>query len=227
MQYVAGVDAHKSTHAVVFLSAIGKVVRSFTIQASAEGYESALVAAHRLDGEVIWGLESTGCYASAFARTLLESGCIVYEVPGSYTKRHRQRSSRAGKSDPLDAQAIAEAVLLEAERLPRYQVSPEREALRMRYDQRDRLVQQRTETVNRLRSAVLRLNRDDLPSEIASTKGIAAVEDIMARSQASHDLVVQAFVDDLRFAVEDIKRLNARIKELRSKGPPYGAPPRS
>ncbi len=30
--------------------------------------------------------------------------------------------------------------------------------------------------------------------------------------QSSDDQVVQAFVDDLRFAIEDIKRLNARIK---------------
>ncbi len=36
MQYVAGVDAYKSTHAVVFLNAIGKVVRSFTIPASVD-----------------------------------------------------------------------------------------------------------------------------------------------------------------------------------------------
>ena len=43
-----------------------------------------------------------------------------------------------GKSDPLDAKAIAEAVLRESERLPLYGVAAEQQALRLRYDRRDR-----------------------------------------------------------------------------------------
>jgi transposase len=214
MKYVAGVDAHKRTHAVVFLDAVGKVVQSFTILTNQEGYEQALSVARSLDGEVTWGLESTGCYAAAFGRALVDSGAVVYEVPGSYTKRHRQRSSRPGKSDSLDAQAIAEAVLRESERLPRFAGAVECDALRLRYDQRDRLVRQRTEAVNRLRSAALRLDRGNVPADVLSASGIRAVEDIIARAEAVPDLVIQALVDDLRFAVEDIGRINARIKTL-------------
>jgi transposase len=90
----------------------------------------------------------------------------------------------------------------------------EREALRLRYDQRDRLVHQRTEAVNRLRSAALRLDHGDLPQELLSAPGISAIQDIIASAQASTDAVVQALVDDLRFAVEDIVRINVRIKTL-------------
>lgn len=214
MAYVAGVDAHKNTHTVAFLDSVGKVVQSIKISTDTAGYEEALALARNLDGEVIWGLESTGCYAGAFARVLIASGAVVYEVPGSFTKRHRQRSSRTGKSDPLDAQAIAEAVLREADRLPRFEESIEREALRLRYDQRDRLVHQRTEAINRLRSAALRLDRGELPAELLSAPGMSAIRDVIARAQANTDAVVQALVDDLRFAVEDIVRINVRIKAL-------------
>lgn len=148
MKFVAGVDAHKDTHTVVFLDRLG--------------------------------LESTGCYAKAFARRLLKSGACVYEVPGSFTKRHRQRSSRTGKSDPLDAQAIGEAVLRESHRLPRYEIAIEREALRVRYDQRDRLAGQRTECINRLRAAAVRLELN-LPTCLRSEKGLDETERLVKK----------------------------------------------
>ena len=82
--------------------------------------------------------------------------------PDQLQKRHRLRSSRTGKSDILDAQAIAEAVLRERDRLPRYTYSAEREGIRLRFEQRDRLVRHRTEAINRLRSAALQLGLRDV-----------------------------------------------------------------
>ena len=46
---------------------------------------------------------------------------------------------------------------------PRFEWSPEREAIRIRYDQRDRLVRDRTKHINRLRDAALRLDLKSLP----------------------------------------------------------------
>lgn len=89
-------------------------MKTLVIVASAAEYERAIETAKTLDGPVVWGLESTGSYANAFARRLLSQGAMVYEVPGAFTKRHRERSSRTGKSDALDAHAIAEAVLRES-----------------------------------------------------------------------------------------------------------------
>jgi transposase len=133
MQVVAGVDCHQDTHSIVFLDSVGKVVKELTVVTSLEGYQDALkVAAAFVD--VKWGLESTSCYGSSFAKMRVDCGAIVYEVPGSFTKRHRKHASQTGKSDPLEARAIAEAVLREAGRLPRFEWSPEREAIRIRYD---------------------------------------------------------------------------------------------
>ncbi|HLI95652.1 MAG TPA: IS110 family transposase [Candidatus Baltobacteraceae bacterium] len=211
MKFVAGVDAHKDTHTIVFLNRTGREVKVLTISADRRGYMKALNVARELGGEVVWGLESTGCYANAFARQLLKSGACVYEVPGSFTKRHRQQSSRTGKSDALDAQAIAEAVLRESHRLPRYEIAVEREALRIRYDQRDRLASQRTECINRVRAAAVRLELN-LPSCLRSEKGLYEVQRLIKAVKG--DLVAQSLVDEVRYAIEDIQQLNDRIAEI-------------
>jgi transposase len=125
-----------------------------SVPATSRGYAKAIEASRQY-GEVRWGLEGTGSYGALFAQELVASGAAVYEVPGSFTKRHR--GSRHGKSDPIDAKAIAEAVLREADRLPLYGAAVEQQALRLRYDRRDRLVAERTRAINRLRSAALRL----------------------------------------------------------------------
>lgn len=212
MSFVAGVDTHKDSHTIAILDERGQLVRTLTIPTTEAGYTDALQTATAL-GETRWGLESTGCYGNAFAKMLLQSGAEVFEVPGSYTKRHRRRSSRTGKSDALDAQAIAEAVLREGDRLPRFSPSAERGALRLRYEQRARLVGQRTETINRLRSAALRLDLRNLPSDLTTEIGLAYVERSIKEFRQMDDST-HALVDELRYATEDVRRLNERIRSI-------------
>jgi len=213
MRVVAGVDSHRDSHSIVFLDRVGKVLKQLTIPTTQSGYASALRAAKTFD-EVMWGLEGTGSYASAFARVLLEANMVVYEVPGNYTKRHRQHGSERGKSDLVDAKAIAEAVLREAERLPRYTVSPEREAIRLRYDQRDRLVRERTTLVNRLRSAALRLDLTQ-PRSLRSDTTLHKME-VAARKLQGKNVALDALVDEVLYAAEDIRKIDCRVKEIES-----------
>ncbi len=212
MKVVAGVDCHRDTHAVVILNEVGRPLKELTIPTSIEGYQLALSVASEFD-EVSWGLESTGCYGSAFAKMLVESGALVYEVPGAFTKRHRKRASQVGKSDMLDAKAIAEAVLREVDRLPRFQWSPEREAIRMRYDQRDRLVRERTKHICRLRNAALRLGLPPLPRDISVGNALVEVG-AAAQNLRGKDAAIDALVDDVLFAIEDIIRATQRVKGI-------------
>ncbi len=219
MQVVAGVDCHQDTHSIVFLNSVGQLQKQLLIETTAEGYQQALDAASEFEA-VRWGLESTGCYGSAFAKCLVEAGAVVFEVPGSFTKRHRKRASQSGKSDPLDAKAIAEAVLRESDRLPRFEWSAEREAIRLRYDQRDRLVRERTKHVNRLRNAALRLDIKSLPADLTR---VGVLENIRDAAQAlrGKNEAVDALVDEVLFTVEDIvlsvqreKRIDTLLRPL-------------
>ena len=57
------------------------------------------------------GLEGSAGYGAAAARSLLEAGETVCEVPPQLSHRERLRTRRAGKSDPGDALAIARVTL--------------------------------------------------------------------------------------------------------------------
>ena len=63
--------------------------------------------AQRLGEVQAWGVEGTGCYGAGLARFLDSQGQVVLEVnrPDRSTRRRR------GKSDPVDAEAAARAVL--------------------------------------------------------------------------------------------------------------------
>jgi transposase len=212
MKVIAGVDCHKGSHSIAFIDAVGKLLGTVTIKTTAAEYQRAIGLAREF-GEVAWGLESTGCYGSAFAKLLCAEGFVVYEVPGSYTKRHRSHASHRGKSDPIDAQAIAEVVLREADRLPVYRYSVEREAIRLRYDQRDRLVRERTKAINRLRSAALRLNLSSLPADLTTRKALGRLESAVGKHKGL-DIALDAVVDDAVYAIEDVARINKRIVEI-------------
>jgi transposase len=67
-----------------------------------------LLAWARSLGEVTaWGVERTGCYGAALARFLDGQGQVVLEV----IRPDRSARRRRGKSEPVDAEAAARAVL--------------------------------------------------------------------------------------------------------------------
>ena len=209
---VAGVDCHKDTHTIVFLNELGQVEQELSIAATARGYAKAIEVGRRF-GDVRWGLEGTGSYGAMFAQSLVAVGATVYEVPGIFTKRHRKHESRRGKSDPIDARAIAEAVLRESDRLPLYSVAVEQQALRLRYDRRNRLVGERTKAVNRLHHAALRLGIEALPDSLTSTAAVQQVQ-LLARGLSGANHAIDALVDEVDEACEDIERCTRRIREI-------------
>jgi len=211
MSYVAGVDCHKNSHSIVVLSQTGTVALALDIAASAEGYAEAIAAVQPFK-PLIWGLEGTGSYGRAFAEALQAAEFDVYEVPGNFTKRHRRHASRHGKSDRNDAQAIAEAALRERDRLSKFEEFDEQEFLRLRYEQRDRLVRERTMLLNRLQSAAFRLGIE-LPGDLKSAVKVQDLHQRIALMQPGN-LVQEALVDEMRFDLAGVERLNFQILRL-------------
>jgi transposase len=213
MRVVAGVDCHKSSHTAVFLNAIGQLIDQITFSTTEEGYEQALAAAERL-GCIEWGVEGAGCYGYAFGVFARARGATVLEVPGILTKRHRRHGSQRGKSDAIDAQAVAEVVLREAHRLASFHPSAIQRALRFRYDRRDRLVRERTRAANRLRMAAVLIGVTDLPRDLTSRKVARrlAATALDFRGEVSLHPAASAIVDDLQDAAEEILRLTDKIR---------------
>src|SRR6266852_5942974 len=104
---VAGVDAHTDEHHVAVLDAQGRLLGTAAFTTTADGY-ARLVAWVRGHGTIDRiGVESTGAFAAALVRKLLASGITVVEV----NRPHPHARQRLGKSDPIDAELAARAVL--------------------------------------------------------------------------------------------------------------------
>lgn len=104
---VVGVDTHKDTHVAVALDQVGARVGQTVISVGRAGYEQLERWARRQGEKVIFGVEGTGCYGAGVASFLRRRGYRVVEV----TRPDRQIRHRHGKSDPVDAEAAARAVL--------------------------------------------------------------------------------------------------------------------
>ncbi len=216
---VAGVDTHRDSHSVVVLDSVGRPLTQFTVPASEAGYRQAIDLAAPFT-PLSWGLEGTGSYGRGLADALLKSGALVYEVPGTLTKRHRKHASRHGKSDLQDAHAIAEVVLRESDRLPRCEQSDEQEAVRLLYDRRDRAVRARTEATNRIRAGALRLGLRGLSGDLFRKSSLKRLEAELPKFlNISH--TTDALVEELLDAIADVRRLNERIAKLERQLAPF------
>jgi transposase len=142
------VDSHTSTLAVAVLDELGKVVGSREFANDDRGHGALLEWIKVHDGERVIGIEGTGSFGAALARRLIEANEDTREVPAFLPHRERKRNPSRGKSDPLDAIAIAR-VVARGERLS----SPHRvdvlRDLKLLSDHRDQLVRARTQLINR------------------------------------------------------------------------------
>lgn len=218
MDFFAGVDTHRDTHSVAVVNELGEVLDTFTISADQVGYAEAIERARKFPG-LVWGLEGTGSYGRPFADTLMRDGHVVFEVPGTITKRHRRRLRRRGKSDPQDAHAIAEAVLRERETLPRHLEVDEEEATRLLYERRDRNVRERTAKINRIRALSLRIELD-LPSDLTLASALDAVE-AKVRKSPIQGYAEYEVVDEIRDLISDLRAIAHRISELEARMRPF------
>jgi transposase len=103
-----GVDTHKEVHvAAAFTSDLGRPLGHLEIPTTPTGYRRLLAWAQEHGTSVTFGIEGTGSYGAGLTRFLRSAGCTVVEV----NRPNRQTRRRRGKSDPVDAEAAARAVI--------------------------------------------------------------------------------------------------------------------
>ena len=149
-QLVVGVDTHQRTHHAAVVDSAGRLLASEAFPASASGYAQLTGWANRFGNVSVFGVESTGSYGAGLTRHLLAAGYPVNEVnrPDKTTRAHH------GKSDPIDAEAAARAVLS-----GRATASPKIttgivETVRMLKVSRDGAVKARTAAYSQLRDLI-------------------------------------------------------------------------
>jgi len=150
---VIGVDTHKRSHTLVALDAATGAARGqLTIPATDDGTLVALRFAGELDQERVWALEDCRHVSGRLERGLVASGDRVVRVAPALTESSRKAVRQAGKSDPIDAIAIARAALREGvDSLPVAFLDEQAHEIRVLTDYRDQLISARIRLVNRLR----------------------------------------------------------------------------
>ena len=117
---VIGADTHKSTHTLAAVdAATGRVLETKTVSAKRDGMLIAWRWAHGLDGERVWAIEDCRHVSGRVERCLIGQGERVVRVPPKLMGQSRRGERRPGKSDDIDAVAVARAALREGvESLP-------------------------------------------------------------------------------------------------------------
>src|SRR4051812_12173660 len=145
---VIGVDVHKQSLTAVAVDEAGRMLDERTVAGANDGL---LAWASSLCEERLWALEDCRQLTRALERELLAAGEELVRVPPKLMAPERRAGRTRGKSDPIDALAVARAALREP-RLsrPRLDEQPFRE-LKLLVDHRDDLVDERRRAQHRLR----------------------------------------------------------------------------
>src|ERR671913_951550 len=143
---VIGADSHKRTHTLVAVDDVGRRLAEKTVRTNTEGHLDLLGWSRRLPGadaaEVRFALEDCRHLTRRLEADLLAGGARVVRVPTRLMAEARKVGREPGKSDPIDAQAVALAALRHPE-LPVAELDGPARAVKLLSDHRRGLGVQR------------------------------------------------------------------------------------
>jgi transposase len=148
---IGGVDTHGRTHHAAVIDQQGRLVGNREFPADSGGYRQLLswLGRHgRLDAV---GVEGSGSYGAGLTRYLLDQHVAVVEVDRPDRRTRRQR----GKSDPIDAEAAARAVLAGVATAPAKRRDGIVESIRALRAARSGAIKARTAAINQLKGLLV------------------------------------------------------------------------
>jgi transposase len=156
---VIGADTHKRTHALAAVDAgTGRQRGARQIKAEEAGHLAAVRWARGLDEERVWAIEDCRAVSRRLEQALLVAGERVVRVPPHRMGASRRGEREPGKSDEIDALAVAHAVVKDGpESFPTAYLDEAAMEIRLLCDHRRDLVAERTRMQNRLRWQLLEL----------------------------------------------------------------------
>ena len=216
-----GVDAHKRVHAAVAVDAAGREVGQWRGPNSAQGWAAVVrwvASLGAAEGARRWGIEGAWNYGRGLAQHLVAAGEPVYEVNPRWTAEGRRTARKPGKSDALDAKAVALLVWREAATLPPVGAEDETAVLDLLVTERDAAVTEATRLRNQLHQLLLQLEPDDqtrLPA-LRTAAGLTALEGYATASPRALDqqraAAVRRLAQRLRLATAQAAAVAAEIR---------------
>lgn len=209
-----GTDSHKKTHTFVAVDDVGRRVGEKTLAATSDGH-LALVQWAAQWTQVTFALEDCRHLTRRLERDLLAAGHRVLRVPTKLMAGARRGGREPGKSDPIDAEAVALAALRHSD-LPVAELdSPTRE-VKLLVDHRRDLVAKRTRVHNRLRWHLHELD----PTLHVPSRGLrryCVLSDLAVKLEVFDGVVgrlARELVDRTRQLTEQINALEAELRPI-------------
>jgi transposase len=176
--------------------------------------EAVRWAREKFGDELRWAIEDCRHLSARLERDLLTAGQAVVRVPPMMMAEQRRVARTRGKSDPIDAAAVARAALRDPE-LPVASHDEVSRELKLLVDRREDLVQQRTATISRLlwrvheldpswappaRSLDVAKQQRHLADKLAGVAGIVAE---LARDELSEIVALTVTINALERRIRD------------------------
>jgi len=146
-----GVDTHKDIHVAVACDQLGVRLDELHIPTTNAGYDQLVHWATELGTVAAFGVEGTGSYGAELARMLRRRGYRVIEV----NRPDRATRHRVGKSDPIDAEMAARAVLAGIAAGTPKTSDGDAEIIRMLKMAKDSAVKARTQAMNQIKAILV------------------------------------------------------------------------
>jgi transposase len=207
---VIGIDPHKQTHTAVAIDGgTGQMLAELTVRARRQGFEQLVAWARRLDDERLFAVEDCRHVSGGLERHLISRGERAVRVAPKLMASQRRTDRTFGKSDPIDAKAVAIAAIRHRD-LPEARLAgPERE-IGLLAAHREDLVAERTRACNRLRWLLHDLDPDLVPAKGVLDRDVAIRRLRVVLSGLDRSIEVSICLELL----ERIDQVNARAREL-------------
>jgi transposase len=212
---VLGIDAHKRTHTVVAVDETGRKLGERTLGATTADHLGLLTWAEQFGSDRLWAIEDCRHLSRRLERDLLGAGQHIVRVPPKLMAHVRDSARSYGKSDPIDALAVARAALREPD-LPTARLDGPAREVRLLVSHREDLVGERTRIINRLRWHLHELDPSWQPParSLWRPKHLAA---IAARLEGVPGLVARltrALLERCRTLSDEIRELDRELEPL-------------
>lgn len=213
-----GVDPHKDSHEIAACDELRQKLNCAEFSSSEDGVSDALGWIQGFEGELLIGVECSGSFGAVITRRLIEAGLEVREVPALLTHGERKRRPSQGKSDRIDALAIARAVA-RGEGLALPKLADVFEELKLLVDERKSHVRRKTQLVNKIHSdlVILRPGYHRAIPKLARKSHISKAKELLDTDQSVRGMLVKARLEEVERLISQIaqieKLIKAKVKE--------------
>jgi transposase len=199
------VDTHKDFHVAVALDCLGRRLGTLSIPTTPAGYEKLMDWANGFGALEGVGIEGTGSFGVGLARSLRAEGAKVLEVD----RPKRRDQYRSGKSDSIDAELAARAVLAGTATGRPKGADGEVEMIRTLRVTRRSAVKARAQAINQLKNLLITAP-EGLRSELRGLSTAKLVAKVSEFRPGTNPSDVEAAT---KFAMRSVARRHQRLSE--------------